>query len=53
MEDNIFLHLAVIEENQDYVHFLLKDGALVNGRSPNKMLSLQFATDLEHKEHLK
>ena len=53
MEDNILLHLAVIEENQDVVRFLLKHGALVNGRAPNKMLSVQFPTDLEHKEHLK
>lgn len=52
MDDNILLHLAVIEENRDVVKFLLKHNVPVNGRAINKQLALEFLTDSEHQRHM-
>jgi ankyrin repeat protein len=51
-DDNVLLHLAVIEENLDVVKFLLKHGVPVNARAVNKELALEFLTDCEHRAYL-
>ncbi|XP_011495807.1 PREDICTED: ankyrin-1-like [Ceratosolen solmsi marchali] len=51
-DDNVLLHLSVIEENLDVAKFLLKHGVPVNGRAVNKELALEFLTDSEHRSYL-
>ncbi|XP_008215123.2 putative ankyrin repeat protein RF_0381 [Nasonia vitripennis] len=51
-DDAILLHLAVIEENEDVVKFLLKHAVPVNSRAVNKQLSLEFVTDTEHQKYV-
>ncbi|XP_058798497.1 ankyrin-3-like [Phymastichus coffea] len=51
-DDNILLHLAVMEENYDVVKFLLKHNVPVNGRAVNRELGLEFLTDNEHQRHI-
>lgn len=51
-DDKVLLHLAVIEENEDVVKFLLKHGVPVSSRAVNKQLSLEFLTDTEHQRYV-